>query len=56
MPDSKRARPDYLDLESKVSGLCLMNISINHPGCPWNNYLAVTAAGKRLVRDTERLY
>lgn len=57
MPDSKRAWPDYLDLESKVSGLCLMNISINHPGCPWNNYLAEpTAAGKRLAGDTERLY
>lgn len=53
MPYSKRAWLDYLDLESKVSGLCLMNISINHPGCPWNNYLAQPAvAGTCLAQDT----
>lgn len=49
MPYSETAWMDYLGLESKVSGLCLMNISINHPGCLWNNYLAEpTVAGKAL--------
>lgn len=49
MPYSETAWLDYLGLESKVSGLCLMNISINHPGCLWNNYLAEpTVAGKAL--------
>lgn len=49
MPYSETAWLDYLGLESKVSGLCLMNISINHPGYPWNNYLAEpTVAGKAL--------
>lgn len=55
VPCSGTAWLDYLGLESKVSGLCLMNISINHPGCPWNNYLAEPQwQVKPLAQDTEQ--
>lgn len=55
MPWSGTVWLDYLGLESKVSGLCLMNISINHLGCPWNNYLAEPQwQVKPLAQDTEQ--